>query len=176
MDIGKALHEQLASAHWLLEETMNGVTPEIFAWQPPGSAATIADNYLHTVVGEDQTLHGMLLGQIPLVSGAMAGKSGLSSAPAGAHGSPDWDQWVKSVRVDLPQLREYAKAVYAATDAFVTGLSAADLDRQIDLSGYGLGVQTLNWALYNFIIGHAAQHNGEISTVKGCQKLKGYPF
>lgn len=53
MEISKALQEQLASAHWLLEETMNGVTPDIFTWQPPGSAATIADNYLHTVVGED---------------------------------------------------------------------------------------------------------------------------
>ncbi|MEK7214995.1 MAG: hypothetical protein AAB289_05310, partial [Chloroflexota bacterium] len=62
------------------------------------------------------------------------------------------------------------------SEAFAGGLSAADLDRPIDLAGFGLGVQTMNWALYNFIIGHAAQHTGEISTVKGCQKLKGYPF
>ncbi|MSQ28498.1 MAG: DinB family protein [Dehalococcoidia bacterium] len=106
----------------------------------------------------------------------MAGKSGLSSVPGGAHGSPGWEQWIKSVQVDLPQLREYAKAVHAASDAFVAGLKPEDLDRPVDLAGFGLGVQTLNWAFYNFIIGHAAQHTGEISTVKGCQKLKGYPF
>ncbi|MEK7217212.1 MAG: hypothetical protein AAB289_16635, partial [Chloroflexota bacterium] len=111
MEISKALQEQLASAHWLLEETMNGVTPEIFTWQPPGSAATIADNYLHTVVGEDQIVHTVFQTKTPLAAGAMAGKTGLSSLPGGTHGSPDWEQWVKSVRVDLPQLREYAKAV-----------------------------------------------------------------
>jgi hypothetical protein len=166
----------MASANWLLEETMEGVTPEVFRWQPPGTAESIADNYLHTVVGADQFVHAVLLNTSPLVAGAMAGKTGLSSIPGGAHGSEGWTEWVKTVQVDLPAFRSYAKAVQAAIDGYLAGLKAEDLDRPLDLASYGLGVQTINWAVYNFLIGHAAQHTGEISAIKGCQKLKGYPF
>ena len=176
MDSISALREQLSSAHWLLEETMNGVTPEVFRWDAPGRAESIADNYLHTVVGEDQTIHGMLQNKSPLLATSWTGKTGLSSVPEGAHGSDDWSTWIKSVEVDLPKFREYAKAVHAAADAYLASLKPEDLVRPVDLAGFGLGVQSTNWAIYNFVIGHAAQHNGEISVMKGCQDLRGYPY
>jgi len=176
MDSISALREQLASAHWLLEATMEGVTPEIFCWKPTGRAESIADNYLHTVVGEDQIVHSLLQGKPPLFNSDLAGETGLSSVPGGAHGSPEWAAWVKSVEVDLPTFREYAQAVYASTDGYLASLTPDDLDRPVDLAGFGLGVQSTNWAIYNFVIGHAANHTGEISTIKGCQDLMGYPF
>ncbi len=54
--------------------------------------------------------------------------------------------------------------------------SAGELGRQLDLSTFGLGAQSLNWALYNLVIGHAVSHAGEIAAVKGVQGLKGHPF
>ena len=140
MDISIALREQFASASWLLDQTMEGVTPEVFRWRPPGALETIADNYLHTVVGTDQFVHGVLLKTSPLVAGAMAGKTGLSSIPGGAHGSEGWNEWVKSVQVDLPALRAYAKAVDAAIASYLGTLKPGDLDRPVDLASYGLGV------------------------------------
>jgi hypothetical protein len=176
MDSISALREQLESAHWLLEATMDGVTAATFQWKPTGSAESIADNYLHTVVGEDQTVHTMLQTQTPLFSGDWAGKTGLSSVPGGVHGSTEWSAWVKSVEVDLSTFRAYAKAVYAATAAYLASLKPEDLDRPVDLTGFGLGVQSTNWTIFNFVIGHAANHTGEISAIKGCQDLTGYPF
>lgn len=176
MDVVAALREQLGSAHWLLEETMNSVTPEVFHWRPQGSAVSIADNYLHTVVGEDQTVHALLQGKTARLAALDPARTGLSSLPAAAHGSTEWAEWIATVKVDLGAFRKSAADVYVATDAYINDLSAGDLARPVDLAGYGLGVQSLNWALYNFLIGHIAQHTGEISALKGFQGLQGYPF
>ncbi len=80
------------------------------------------------------------------------------------------------MRVDWPTFRLYAQAVYAASDSYLAGCTAGELGRQFDLSAFGLGAQSLNWALYNLVIGHAVSHAGEIAAVKGVQGLKGHPF
>lgn len=176
MNAIEALREQLAVAHWAFEATIEGVTPEHFRWQPAGTANSIADNYLHSVCGEDEIVHGMLQGKPTLASTSWEGRTGLSSTPPGAHGSAGWADWVHDVQVDLPALREYAQAVYAATDQYFAGLSEADLNRTFDMNAYGLGTQTLNWVLFTFIISHLADHMGEIAVLKGVQGLKGLPF
>jgi uncharacterized damage-inducible protein DinB len=176
MDAITALREQLGIAHWAMESTIDGMTLEQFRWQPSGTANSIADNYLHTVIGEDESVHGLLQGMATLASSSWAGKTGISMSPPGAHGSPEWAGWVRDVDVDLSALREYAQAVYSATDQYVAGLTEADLDRKIDMTAYGLGIQTLNWILFVFVISHVADHMGEIGVVKGLQGLKGLPF
>ncbi len=171
-----ALREQLGVARWAMESTVEDITPEQFRWQPPGTANSVADNYLHAVIGEDDIVQGMLQGKPTLASTTWAGKTGLSIAPPGAHGSPDWASWVRDVEIDLPAFREYAQAVYAATDEYVSNLSEDDLDRQLDFNSFGLGTQSLNWALFVFVTSHVAEHMGEIAVVKGIQGLKGLPF
>ncbi len=155
---------------------MEGITPEKFRWRPPGTANSIADNYLHTVIGEDDVVQGLLQGKPTLASTAWADKTGLSIPPPGAHGSPDWTGWVRDVEIEFSAFREYAQAVYAATDAYVASLSDEDLDRQLDFNSFGLGMQTLNWALFVFVTSHVAGHMGEIGVVKGIQGMKGLPF
>ena len=83
---------------------------------------------------------------------------------------------MRDVEIDLPAFREYAQAVYAATDEYVSNLSEDDLDRQLDFNSFGLGTQSLNWALFVFVTSHVAEHMGEIAVVKGIQGLKGLPF
>ncbi len=51
-----------------------------------------------------------------------------------------------------------------------------DLEREIDLSNFGLGKQSVAWVMNNGVIGHVASHCGEISCLKGLQGAKGYPF
>jgi hypothetical protein len=74
----------------------------------------------------------------------------------------------------LPSFREYAKAVYAATDAYVAGLGPADLERKVD-TGF-VGEQTVGFVVGNILVWHVAEHNGEIAALKGAQGLKGLPF
>ncbi len=49
---------------------------------------------------------------------------------------------MRRVEVDLDLAREYARAVYQHTDTALAELSPADLEREIDLTANGLGVQT----------------------------------
>ena len=78
--------------------------------------------------------------------------------------------------MDIEKLRQYAKAVYAASEAYLLALGDGDLNRPIDLSVLGLGQSTLRFVLINGILGNSLTHCGEISCLKGLQSVRGYPF
>jgi hypothetical protein len=83
-------------------------------------------------------------------------------------------EWARGVKLNLAPFREYAKAVYAATDAYIAGLSDADLERKVQ-TGF-VGEQTVAFVMSSILAWHAAQHTGEIAALKGVQGLKGLPF
>jgi hypothetical protein len=76
--------------------------------------------------------------------------------------------------MNLPAFREYAKAVYRATDACIATLSDADLERKIQ-TGF-MGERTIAFIVSNVLAWHVAEHNGEIAALKGVQGLTGVPF
>ena len=85
------------------------------------------------------------------------------------------EEWSRAAKkMNLAAFREYAKAVYAATDAYVASLAEAELDRKLD-TGF-IGEQTVAFVLSNVLAWHAAEHNGEIAALKGAFGLKGLPF
>lgn len=172
--------EQVAGATHQLEGTMQGVTPEQAHWFPPGKANPIGANYAHVVLGQDVLINGMLKGGAPLYATAWAGKIGVSEPPPGpdpkAPGFPDWSAWARRVRVDLPALRKYAEAVYAASDVYLASLTDDDLARSVDLAMLGLGAMTVRQLLSAGVVGNALTHCGEISCLKGLQGLRGYPM
>jgi hypothetical protein len=85
-------------------------------------------------------------------------------------------EWSRSLEMDLPAFRAYAKAVYAAADAFLDSITVADLAREYDLSSDGLGRQSMRWCLNALVISHVNNMAGEASVLKGLQGAKGYPF
>jgi len=92
---------------------------------------------------------------------------------------PEWVNyatWTRRVQIELGALRQYAQAVAAETDAWIAGLSDADLDRPVDLSAAGLGQHTLGTAIGLLIANHLGTETGEISALKGIQGARGYPF
>jgi hypothetical protein len=78
------------------------------------------------------------------------------------------------VKIDLPQVKEYAQAVYKSTDDYLATLSPDDLDRQMDIPGFGTNSAAFYIGIAALI--HPANHVGEISALKGVQGAKGYPF
>jgi hypothetical protein len=86
----------------------------------------------------------------------------------------DTHEWAQRVQVDLPVLREYARAVFAATDNYLACLSDDDLNRPVDLSAIGFGQKTVAWVL-TMNVANANQHCGEISCLKGIHETRGYP-
>lgn len=164
----------------LLEGTMTDVTAEQAHWIPPGVAIPIGAAYAHVVLSQDGAVNGMFKGGVPLFAAGWAGKTGVSEHPPapdpGEPGFPDWSGWSRKVKVDLPAMRKYAKAVYAASDDFLATLSPEDLERPVDLTALGLGKSTMGFVITNGIVGNGFTHCGEISCLKGLQGKRGYPL
>ncbi len=173
------IREAARVGHWYLEGTMADVTAEQAHYAPPGRANPLGATYAHLLCSEDMIVNGMLRQAAPLSASSHAGKTGLSE-PMPMPGSPDWSTayaaWARRVQVDLPALTSYGADVYAATDAYLTTLSDADLDRELDLSGVGFGQQKLGWMLNLLLLNHVGTETGEIAVLKGIQGAKGYPF
>lgn len=178
MDSIALLRQQFEMGHTVLEGTIEGVTNDHAAWMPPGKAQSVGASYAHVVLSEDMLVNGMFSGQTPMFVTNWMGKNGISE-PMPMPG-PDWETtyrgWTQRVKVEMPTLREYAKAVYAKTDEYLASLTPDDLDRTIDLSSANMGQMNLGGALSMLALGHVNNLAGEISAIKGTQGLKGYPF
>lgn len=172
MTAQSVLRQQLAGYHDILEQTVGDCRQETLDRNLPGATITnVGSVYAHVVFSEDQLIQGMLQGRPPLYQSQ--GWASRLNVPMSA--SPELNpDWARSVRMDLAPFREYAKAVYAATDAYVAGLSAADLERKVD-TGF-VGEQSVAFVLGNIAAWHVAEHGGEIAALKGVQGLKGLPF
>lgn len=174
MDTVSLIKTQMEGSHGLLEQTMADVTPELAQWLPPGVANPIGATYAHAVIREDLMLNDLLKSAAPIAATASAGNMGLSEMPPS--GGDGYTEWTRNVKIDLPALKEYAQAVYNGTSDYLSSLSAADLERPVDLSNFGLGKQNVAFVLTNILDWHIDAHCGEISCLKGLQGVKGYPF
>ncbi|MCI0710216.1 MAG: DinB family protein [Chloroflexi bacterium] len=171
MNAIELLGEQIQQAHQLLEATMEGVTNEEAKWLPPGTANPLGATYVHAVASEDAVIHMILQGQAPLYASSWANRTGVSDIQPLS--SPEW---ARSVKVDIPILREYAQAVHHATDDYIETLMVEELARLVDMSNLGLGELSVGHILSRFVLGHIDNMCGEISCLKGLQGGKGYPF
>lgn len=171
------LRAQFKNAHDVLEGTLEGVTSAQAHWTPPGVANPLGATYVHVAVSEDGVIGGMLKGGAPLLATAWAGKVGVSELPPmpgpGVEGLPPWNEWARVVQIDLPAVRAYAQAVYAATDNYLASLNDEALNQPLDLGP--LGQYTLG-SFLTVMLSNVTWHTGEISCLKGLQGLKGYPF
>jgi hypothetical protein len=170
------LKEELKNAHETFETTAADITPEQLQVDPGGLALPLGATYAHLIFSEDVIVHGMLQQKEPLFKRTWKDKTGASKPMPPM--DEKWENanrtWAKSVTIDLPKLREYAKAVYAATDTYIDSIKEEDLEKEVDLGSWGK--YTIAHLLYSFIIGHANSLAGEMSALKGVQGAKGYPF
>jgi hypothetical protein len=171
------LRSVVADARKVLDGTMADVTQAQADYAPPGIVNPLGATYAHVIWSEDMAVQGMFRQLPPLFASSWQGRTGLSE-PMPTPG-PEWANypaWTRRVKIDLSALRQYAQAVAAETDAWITSLSESDLDRPIDLSGAGLGQHTLGTAIALLIANHLGTETGEISVLKGIQGARGYPF
>jgi hypothetical protein len=100
------LRWQFRLVHGMLDASIDGLSG-----QP-------AACFAQSVLCEDLMVNGVLAAQSPLALSTWRGRTGLSELPALA--TPiDWAAWAGHVRLDLADFRSYARAVYAATDAYL---------------------------------------------------------
>ncbi|SRR6266568_5147045 len=171
------LRRVVSDARKVLDGTMADVTQAQADYVPPGIANPLGATYAHVVCSEDMAVQGMFRQLPPLFASSWQARTGLSE-PMPMPG-PEWVNyaaWTRHVKIDLANLRQYAQAVGAETDAWIASLSEADLDRPLDLSSAGFGQHTLATAIALLIANHLGTETGEISVLKGIQGARGYPF
>jgi len=161
----------LGNAFGILEQVASDLTQEQADWMPPGIANPIGALYWHTISYADEAVHGWGMGQAPLSQSAgWQEKVVIASAP---EEEKDPLAQMRAIRVDLPALHDYARAVAQAAQGWLASLTPEDLERMIDTP---IGQLNLSQMLETFVIWHINAHCGEISALKGCQGAKGYPF
>lgn len=166
------IKEQMKSVHELMESTVSGSSDEVIHFSETKKALPVGVAYAHAVISEDVIVSTMLVKSTPLSSDNS--KTGLSIPMTSFSEWDKYEEWVKSVKIDLAKLQVFAKEVYAATDKYLLTLSDSDLEKEIDTGG--MGTHTLSHLLTNFVILHNASLTGEVSAAKGFQGQKGYPF
>jgi hypothetical protein len=171
------LRNIVRDARQVLDGTMADVIQAQVDFIPPGIANPLGATYAHVVCSEDLVVQGMFRQIAPLSASTWAARTGLSE-PMPVPG-PDWADygpWTRRVKIDLDSLRAYAQAVATQTDSWLAGLSDADLNQPMDLSGVGLGQHTWATAIALLIANHLGTETGEIAVLKGIQGARGYPI
>jgi hypothetical protein len=166
MDVKTTLQQQMQALHGILETAIRDCPAGTLAKKLPGATInSIGAIYAHTILGEDGILNGLVRGGTPVYyAGGWAPKVGLDMPKGGME--PDW-----AVTLDLDLFRQYAAAVYQATDEYLATVSDAELDRIVE-PGFAppMPVRSL---VTNILAWHVATHQGEISALKGVQGFNG---
>jgi hypothetical protein len=198
MNTVELLHYSMGIAFDILGQVTVDLTQEQVDWLPPGKANPIGALYWHTVAYCDQLVHewcmppfrhitykewvqakcakrDLGMGQAPLRHSAGWQEKVVLASPPENPEDPYWDLRAarEGFRVDLPALHDYAQATAQTLQSWVVSLALEELQHTIDTP---VGDLNLGQYLEFCIIWHINVHCGEISALKGCQGLKGYPW
>jgi hypothetical protein len=170
MNAQQAVKDQLAFWHGIGNSVLGDCADALNKRVDNAKVGSISSIYAHMVFAEDNIVNGMIQGKPSIyASGGWEAKTGVKS-PDGPMQNADW---AAGVNMDLAKFQDYAKEVFANTDAFLAGLSDAELERKIQGP---VGETTVGWFVVNILATHFPQHLGEIAALKGVHGLKGLPF
>lgn len=170
IDARTLLRNQFRVAHDVFNQVLDDIPAEMI--EAPvaaeGNIAPVGAIIFHMLLGEDYFVQSMAKGGTPLSAeflpriGMPFPEGGTLQASTAPH-----------VAQHLPEFRQYAKDVFAATDAALASMSEEDLSREIDgFTGRTTVVNFLGEIGLNHLIGHTS----EIAALKGVRGLKGLPF
>jgi hypothetical protein len=170
------IKDQLKDAHTTFESTVADIKEEHLHKDPGGKAFPLGSLIAHLVYSEDVIMHGMLQGKDTLYHTTWEDKTGVSIPlpPMDDKWESAHTTWSRAVKINLPQLLKYTKAVFVDTEKYVSNLKDTELEKEIDLGSWGK--KTVVSLLTGFIIAHTNSLTGEISALKGINGAKGYPF
>ena len=172
MNVQSAVQQQLGFWHGTLGQVLSDCSEDALNKSVPGAKInSIASIYAHTVIAEDVIVHAMMQGKPALAQAqGWEAKTGITFP-----GVPPMmtDEWARALKMNLAPFQEYAAAVFAASDAYVAGLSDAEMERKVQGPA---GETTVGWFVVNILATHVPQHTGEIAALKGIYGAKGLPF
>ena len=158
MNTVEQLQFSLGFAFDVLSQVTADLTQEQADWKPPGSASSIGSVYWHTLTYVDYFVREYCI----------EGKR----LPETVESRPDVLK-MQDVQEDLADLHQFASEVRSTVQGWLSSLTPADLDRRRHTT---VGELNVGQMLEIYIVWHINAHCGEISALKGCQGLQGYPF
>ncbi len=162
------IKDSFGSIHGSYRDAREGQTLEQMHFVPEGESHSVAWILFHATRIEDLMINGICQGRPHLfVEGDYAERIGF---PAESFGTGQTTEEARAVQIkDLDAFTEYAEAVYAATDAFLDGMTSdGDLEREVQL---GQRTETVSDNIRLHLITHLNGHRGEINLIRGMQGL-----
>lgn len=168
MDAVEFIVRQIHALQRQIDATMEGMTAELFHWQPPGVTNAIHAIFLHLNSAEDRFIQSAALGQLSLWE-----RDGWKEK-IGIHAAGRGNSWAElhDATSMLPAALAYQTAVRAATEAYLAALTPEELTRKIQF----LGAERSIADMLTILVVHGASHAGEIAALKGVQGVKGLGF
>jgi hypothetical protein len=157
MNTVELLQYSLDNAFDVLGLVTADLTQEQADWKPPGETSSITANYSHIITYVDRVLEEIL---IPCDDSLFQ----VERPP---------DSILQDVHVELTDLHKRAVEIKKAYQVWFSSITPADLDVEFNTS---VGPLTVGQTVELYIVWHINVHCGEISAIKGCQGLKGYPW
>jgi hypothetical protein len=139
LDTARLLRAQVQEVHRELDEAL---TEWLLALAPaaPPSGSRVVGLYLHAATVEDISVQSLLRRVAPIYQTRWAGKGPARYSTA-----------------DLVPLRAYVQEVFAATDAYLAGMTPDEANRTVDLSRLSQGRPTVAWVVGKFVVLQHAQ-------------------
>jgi hypothetical protein len=164
MNNSTILRLTLDEAFTWLDQVIEGMTTEQYAWQPDGSANPVSKLHAHTLNSADFWVNLMALGK-PMQWMTVSQKLGLPSNMI--------EIWGTEAPINLPDMLDYQRELRAQVLPDIEALTDEALTRELTAPMFGkrdVGFVVRLSAM------QLAIHTGEISAAKGLQGLQGLPF
>ena len=149
-----------------IKRVTDGLTQEEIAWRPAYGANSIGLILFHIARSEDSFIQARLQ-EKPEVweTGKWYEVLDVPKDEAGAHYTAEQVNAFPVPKLD--KLMAYMTAVRAATKEYLNSLTPGSFDRVITMPRFGDMPAAV---LLSLTVGHAAQHTGEISYLRGLQR------
>jgi len=158
MNTVELLQFSVGVAFDVLGQVTADLTQEQADWSPPGTVSCIRDIYWHTLTYVDHFVR----------DNCIEGKR----LPETVESRPDVLR-MQAVEADVCELHQFASEVESTVQDWLSSLTPADLDRTRHTT---VGELNAGQMLEIYVVWHINAHCGEISALKGCQGLTGYPW
>jgi uncharacterized damage-inducible protein DinB len=158
MNTVELLQFSVGAAFDILSQVTADLTQDQADWTPPGTANSICDVYWHTLTYVDYFIREYC------IEG--------NRQPDTIEGRPDVLR-MQAVEAEVSELHEFASEVESMIQDWLSSLTPADLERRRHTT---IGELNVGQMLEIYIVWHINAHCGEISALKGCQGLQGYPW
>jgi hypothetical protein len=176
MNMQEAVRQQLEFWHGMMQQMVSDLPPGLLSKREEGSTVgPIGAIYAHAVTAEDVFVQERLKGDRSIFfSGGWEARLRITHPGLPPRLTPEWGA-TAAARLELETFGEYAQQVYAASEAYLAGLTDEDADRVLPAMPGGQAYSA-GWLLTNVVAPHVPVHAGEIAALRGLAGLKGLPF